>query len=361
MLLIFDSPPSHLSVDDRFGLKTLCLLREHGVPVRRLDLWPSFFYRQLLLSCLPGRRTLFHHGPARLSGWLNLRQVKPGDVVWINGPSLPLHDTHCRFERGVKAKGATYIFWLEDDLFSDTYYHESAMARTRLADLIICVTPALCNRVQQHCPGKKVLLLEEPIDTERVQRVRRITGSRVVLWNGRPNNLHTLQTLSPVLKRVYEKTPFEFRLIVGNQRPVLDLSIPWTWQPYDRLRESELCAGAVAAVAPLADTPYNQCKGNYKVKNYLAMGIPPVTTGVGYNQVLVRHGFNGFLVGSDDEWVSALDRLLSNSGLAASMGANAREDAIARFSHERLIPKWAAMLKGTIPALFSLPQSVQAL
>ena len=361
MLLIFDPPKNHLSVEDRFGSKTLCLLMEHGVSVRRFDLWPGFFYRRLLLSCLPGRRTLFHHGPARLGCWLNLRQVKKGDAVWVNGPSLPLHDTQCRFERAAKAKGAAYIFWLEDDLFSDDYYHDSAVARALLADLVICVTPALCDRVREYCPGRNVLLLEEPIDTERVQGVRKIPGARVVVWNGRPNNLHTLQELAPVLKRVYEKMPFEFRLIVGRRRPLLDLSIPWTWQSYDRLQESELCAGAVAAVAPLADTPYNQCKGNYKVKNYLALGIPPVTTSVGYNQMLVRHGFNGFLADSEDEWVLALDRLLNEPGLAMAMGSNAREDAIARFSHERLIPKWAAMLKLAMPALVSLRGAPTAL
>lgn len=125
----------------------------------------------------------------------------------------------------------------------------------------------------------------------------------------------------------------------------LAFSIPWKWVPYDASKEAEYAAGAVAGLAPLENTVYNSCKGNYKVKTYMALGVPIVASLVGYNQRLIRHGETGFLVKSESEWEEALRTLIADPVLAAKIGAAARADAVKRYSYSALMPVWAEALR----------------
>jgi glycosyltransferase involved in cell wall biosynthesis len=65
----------------------------------------------------------------------------------------------------------------------------------------------------------------------------------------------------------------------------------------------------------------------------LAAGLPVLTTRIGSNAETVRHGETGLLVapGSTEELRRALNQLISDPALLASMGTRAREDARGRF------------------------------
>jgi glycosyltransferase involved in cell wall biosynthesis len=68
-----------------------------------------------------------------------------------------------------------------------------------------------------------------------------------------------------------------------------------------------------------------------------AMGIPAVMRRIGPNSEVVDHGVNGFLAQSEEEYVVACKELLEDADLRRSMGAKAREAAVARFSIEKQI------------------------
>ena len=110
---------------------------------------------------------------------------------------------------------------------------------------------------------------------------------------------------------------------------------------------------AVAGLAPLEDSAYARCKGTNKIKTYLATGVPPVASDVGYHRKLVRHGETGFLVNTSDEWVEALLTLLRDPALVARAKAAARHDAVSKYSHTALIPKWAESLRQHFPTITS--------
>ena len=87
--------------------------------------------------------------------------------------------------------------------------------------------------------------------------------------------------------------------------------------------------------------------GPKSVLESMATGVPLVTTGAGQAADLVRDGVNGVLVDVEDvEGLAAgLGRVHGDPGFVASLRAAGRETA-SENSHERLAPRWAALLEG---------------
>jgi glycosyltransferase involved in cell wall biosynthesis len=81
-------------------------------------------------------------------------------------------------------------------------------------------------------------------------------------------------------------------------------------------------------LVPLGDHPWNPWKFNYKLAQYMALGIPPVCTPIGSNSEIVEHGVTGFLAATPDDWVRYLEELITNDRLRQQMGA-----AAARYAH----------------------------
>src|SRR5690606_34218117 len=104
-------------------------------------------------------------------------------------------------------------------------------------------------------------------------------------------------------------------------------------------------------VAYYRDFPYGQCKGNYKVKTYMAAGKAIVTSPIGYNLNLIQHGENGLLASSPEEWEDALVKLLSDPAYAGRLGRVARKSACERYSYDALAPVYIETLRRYFPTL----------
>ncbi len=355
--------PEHFSrgLEDRFNNKMERSLNSCGIPCQVSTLWPDTLTRLILNVRGSYSDRFFYSVVAPLFSRLHLSAIRPGDITWISGPSMPF-DTLCAMEKAIKRRGAFYVFWLEDDHFSVDSLRPVAIPRMKLADLVVAVTPSLENRIHSLFPDSRVITLEEPIDTDRL-RPRSLSADRprpLVVWGGRVWNLKKLLSLNSVLQRVYAEFPFDLRIITDARKPEIPLSIPWEWRPYDRAKEAEYSAGAVAGLAPLEDLPYNQCKGNYKIKTYMAMGVPPLTLPVGYNLHLIRHGETGFMLHSEQEWESTLRLLLKDPSFGAKVGAAARAEIVKRYSYGGLMPVWAKALSHEFPEQFPAKHGMES-
>jgi glycosyltransferase involved in cell wall biosynthesis len=347
-LAILRAPFSMRSAHAIAGPKTVAGLTAAGIQCEGYDLWPEWIAKWLWHSRIPGRRRLFNAFAARYGLWRLSDVVRKNDWIWISGASRP-HDARCAFERRLLRAGKTYIFHLLDDWFSVDGLRELALARLPLANLVVVPTSSLGTRVLEFAPATKVLRLEEPIDVDRFAPIH-FEASRepMLVWCGNPNNLKEVPNCAHALERVYREVPFRLRIITGQARPALTLPVPWEWHAYDDNREAELMAGASAGLAPLLDTPYARCKGSYKVKTYLAAGLPPVASPVGHQANIVEHGCDGFLAETETDWVEALMTLLRDPERAATMGQAARQKAERQFSHAVLMPQWAEQLSNEL-------------
>lgn len=315
-----------------------------GIPCRHHVLpTPSFYRRQSRLLRLVQRMVY----TGIYDRWFSAR-IRPGDVVWIYG-SGGLAFAHTRLERMLRARGAKLLFWLTDAWhLQSPAFAQACTERVEAASLTGVVTPQLAESFRERYPRHRCVLLEEAVDTDAVRPVPRGGGSvPLVVWTGPSPTKSDLGDLLPVLADAHRQTPFEFKVISGNRRPQLDAPIPWSWAPHSVARESENLAAAIA-VAQYPDTPYGRCKGNYKVKTYMAAGCAVVTSRVGYNTTMIEHGHSGLLVGTSEEWSAALRELLVNPGRASELGRNARHVAETRFSYAALVPGYVDVLRSLL-------------
>ena len=89
-----------------------------------------------------------------------------------------------------------------------------------------------------------------------------------------------------------------------------------------------------SGVYPIGDDAWSLAKSGFKAVQYMASGVPFVMTPAG---VCARMGIPGethLLAATDDEWLDALRRLLTDPALRARMGRAGRAFAERHYSVE---------------------------
>jgi glycosyltransferase involved in cell wall biosynthesis len=347
MLRILRPSFSSRSAHDVLSEVTADNFRKAGVPCEARDLWPEYFAKHMLNTGIPGFRFAFRKLPAVWGAADSFRSIKAEDTVFVSGTSLP-DDKRCYWERQIKAQGAKYIFNLIDDWMSISFQKDQALSRLELADAIVVPTQALADRVQEFSPAGLVLVLEEPVDVNRVYPISFDPSAGklpVVVWSGNPHNLQEIPPFFPVFERVYRETPFCLRIISGLRPPPWEPPVPMEWLPYSFEHEVHALAGAHVGIVPLSDSLYSRCKGVYKIKIYLAAGLGIIASDVGYCRQLIRSGTNGFLALNHDDWEDRLIRVLRDPELTQNMKTESRKDAVEKYSHGVVIKDWIKQLK----------------
>jgi glycosyltransferase involved in cell wall biosynthesis len=93
------------------------------------------------------------------------------------------------------------------------------------------------------------------------------------------------------------------------------------------------------------DEKFNLCKAPTKFVEYTAAGIPVIASDI---QVYSPFAMPGCAVLVQDEWYDAIDALLKDSGLRASMVKNAHEYCVSNFSEKRLQDQLVTLINGLI-------------
>jgi len=111
-------------------------------------------------------------------------------------------------------------------------------------------------------------------------------------------------------------------------------NVPWRLED-----EARLLAESDIGIAPLPDTPFTRGKCGFKVLQYMAAGLPVVTSPVGVNAEYVRHGETGFWARSAEEWVEAVRRLAGDAALRERLGRAGRSRIEQEFDFTALAPR----------------------
>lgn len=345
MTLYIYRPPCCLrSAHDILGVKTENMFSSKGIPCKALDLWPQFPSALMHARVIPFGIRIFSRYMAPFFAKNVMQKIKPGDIFWILGQAVP-RQVIPNFERSYQSKGARYIFHIIDDWLEIDFLRQATINRVNIADLIVVPTPVLSDKIKKEFPNKKVVQLEEPIDIDRIQPIRKFQNrTPLIVWSGNPGNLMLLESIIKILETLSKKQSFKLR-IISKRRPNFNLPFIWEWKKYSHHNESDLLKGASAGLAPINDTAHDRAKGIYKVKTYLAAGIPAVGPPIGYLNQLIEHKQNGFLCSSESEWVESLSCLLNDPQELRRMSYIARRSAIEKYSHNAVSDHWANAIK----------------
>lgn len=83
----------------------------------------------------------------------------------------------------------------------------------------------------------------------------------------------------------------------------------------------------------------------FKTIQLMAMGMPVVASRIGANCEIIEHGVNGFLAGTEPEWVESVRALLRDGVLRSRMGRAARQTVLDRFALDQQLPRVAAIFE----------------
>ena len=276
-----------------------------------------------------------------------LSNIHRGDLVMVyETASIASRFADAAFQRAVVRRGAAYI-----PIFPDAWplvkgwLFDCCRRRVELATTVGCVTPALADLFRKFFPNKRVELFEEAVPTDAFTPDWIEPDVPVVCWSGPPSKIGEVEKTIPILERVHRFHPFVLRVISGCSKPRLHTDIKVDWRPFSKTAYGRDFRGASIAFARYADSPYNRCKGNYKIKTYMAAGCAIVTSPVGYNLDLIRPGETGLFAASRKEWEAAFLRLLENADERLALRKAARAEAVKRFSETAIARQYAGVFR----------------
>jgi glycosyltransferase involved in cell wall biosynthesis len=348
----------HLLVPpDRSGLdslspKSAASLHEFGIDATFGHVWSRDIHSFMHSGRIPFARRIFAKFLARSLAGFALSKVEAGDIAWILSFCVP-RDPKPTIEEGLRQRGIRYIFHVMDDWFSIPELLCGTVARCQIADLVAVPTPQIAERVREHVPHKETAVFEEPIDLCRLRASAKmkLDEQPTILWCGNPNNLKHMTECLDALRSIHSSIPFTLRVISGAPpQAEVTRGLEIDWRPFNHENEGELISGSWFGIAPLPDTPYNRCKGAYKVKTYFGAGLPVVASPVGFQEVLVRASNGaGLLASTPEEWINSIRFLLSDKSKLKEQGAKALAYATARCSYPSVGAQWADILRAHFP------------
>ncbi len=194
--------------------------------------------------------------------------------------------------------------------------------------------------------GRPVTVLPTVVDPDHYTvKEHAATDRPTLVWIGSGSTLPYLRQWMPQLEAAARRVPGLRLITIANETvgsEVLDVEhVPWT-----EAGEAAALARGDIGIAPTPDDRWTAGKSGFKIVQYMAAGLPTIASPVGANAAIIRDGVTGVLPATAEDWPDAIERLASDAGLRAAMGAAARQDVMAGYTLERARAVWRDVLAG---------------
>jgi SAM-dependent methyltransferase/glycosyltransferase involved in cell wall biosynthesis/uncharacterized protein YbaR (Trm112 family) len=289
--------------DGHAGAKVAMLVRHAGRRVAQLRGLRGFDLVWLY-------RAAFLVGPAVLERVL-ARSAVPMVVEFDDAIYLPDTSTANARWAGLKCSGKTATI-------------------CRLSDHVVVGNRYLADYARVHNPA--VTVIPTTIDTDAYRPREHYGESRPVVigWSGSGTTVAHLRTLDRVLQKVAAREDVRLHVVGTDSYPLEGVRTSATrWSPE---KERPELGRFDIGVMPLPDEEWARGKCGLKALQYMALGVPTVTSPVGVNSEIIQNGTNGVLASGEDEWVGALTSLIHDVGLRQRLGRAGRATVEDRYS-----------------------------
>jgi glycosyltransferase involved in cell wall biosynthesis len=172
----------------------------------------------------------------------------------------------------------------------------------------------------------------------------------VIGWIGTHSTYVYFRTLLPALQRLAATHRFKVRVVGAGvtDAPASGVNIelkPWRLDTeLDDLQSFDL------AVYPIVQEEWAEGKSGFKAVQYLACGIPFVASPVGIVSQIGIPGVTHLEARSEDEWVAALGRLVTDAALRATMSREGRAYAVREYSTRHVASVLANVFRAVVEA-----------
>ena len=269
-----------------------------------------------------------------------LRSINKYDYIFLQREAAPV--------------GPPFFEWLYIKVFKkkliydfdDAIWRSQTPSENRLANIlkytskvkrickwaykVSCGNDYLCNYAKNY--SNQIVYNPTCVDTENRHNIlaNHNTERVEIGWTGSFSTLRYLDRIVPVLQQLQEQYDFDIKIIC-NENPGYDLK-NLTYVEWSEDNEVSELATCHIGLMPLLMDEWCEGKCGFKLIQYLALGIPAVSSPVGVNNIIINHGTNGLLCYTDTEWYEAIEMLLLDKELRHKMGLAGREKVVKNYS-----------------------------
>jgi hypothetical protein len=233
--------------------------------------------------------------------------------------------------RGLEQFSGRLVFDLDDAVFRLSpalaekgplarwlYGPQQALQLMRRADEIVVSTTALAEMLPAGLPPPTILpTVPDPARYTIVAHDERLPV--VVGWAGTVGGIGYLDPLEQVFRRLADEGLATLQVVCSHP-----WSGPSSFRRWTLGDESSIFEQFGVGIMPLPDSQYTRAKAGFKLLQYMAAGIPVVSSPIGVNRELIERSQAGFLASSPAEWEEALRALATDPELRRQMGRHGR-------------------------------------
>jgi glycosyltransferase involved in cell wall biosynthesis len=298
-----------------------------------------------------------HPGYLVKAYWQRLKQlvnVRKYDLLWLEKELFPWLPATAEWL--LDRLGIPYLVDYDDAIFHRYDHSSSALLRFVLgrkidrvmagATMVTAGNDYLASRAKA-AGARRVMILPTVVDVRRYQTKQVCeTTPFTIGWIGSPTTVRYLQMLRESLSSLGGKREIRLVVIGAAMEPLP--GIPVETLDWSEATEAELIRQFDVGVMPLFDELWERGKCGYKLIQYMACGLPVVASPVGVNREIVRHGVDGYLAASGQEWEKALMQLIDHPQLREEMGQMGRNKVEQHYSLSVMTPRLVSGIKQSV-------------
>ncbi|MCH7743132.1 MAG: glycosyltransferase family 4 protein [Proteobacteria bacterium] len=239
------------------------------------------------------------------------------------------------FIRLLKSRCNNIVFDFDDAIFCRSNGEVSASRMRKFKGMLESSTLVFAGNeyLAEQCTSVETLIVPTSVDEARYSRNVEKESGCVLVWIGSSSTRKYLEHHRSVLEEVGDRFPnvslkviadFDFHLVnmkVSN--------VPWSIES-----EASQLASAHIGIAPMIDNPWTNGKCALKIVQYMAAGLPVISSRIGANREVVVPGETGLLADTVDEWMLAVESLAGNQGERDRMGLAGYNRMSQKYSQE---------------------------
>jgi glycosyltransferase involved in cell wall biosynthesis len=216
------------------------------------------------------------------------------------------------------------------------YYNQALIPMIEMlldANLVTTSTPALYAYLSQF--NDKVEILPNYLNDQiwKLCHPEHKSGqsSVVIGYMGSDSHLADIVSIESAILNILDKYQdrVDFRFLGARPPKSLRNNPSVMWMPTRTLQYARFAADFLKQhydifIAPLEDNMFNRCKSQIKFLEYGSTGTPGIYSNLETYSCVVRHGENGFLASTVEEWEEFLSILIENPDLRIKMATEAQ-------------------------------------
>lgn len=219
----------------------------------------------------------------------------------------------------------------------------------KYSSYVIVCTPKLEEIALEINKSEKVIDISSTFDTDRFTPVEDYTQKETITigWTGTHSTIPFLETLQPVLAEVSKQRKIRLLVIANKEYHMED--VPTDFKYWNEDSEVQDLHQFDIGLYPIPANEWSLGKSSLKALTYMAIAIPFVATAYGTNFRIMQQGVQGFMALSNEEWISAIIKLIDDVELRKKMGLAGRKTVEDTYSVKANFSKYLQVFKTVVP------------